>query len=37
MSHFPALVGSDEMKERLGETARRGRLSHAYLIEGAAV
>lgn len=34
MSHFPDLVGSDEMKDRIGETVARGRLSHAYLIEG---
>ena len=34
MSHFPNLIGSEEMKERIGDTAARGKLSHAYLIEG---
>ncbi len=36
MPHFPNLIGSDEMKERIGEAVARGRLSHAYLIEGRA-
>ena len=34
MPYFPTLVGSDEIKSRIGQTARSGRLSHAYLIEG---
>lgn len=34
MPYFPTLVGSDEIKSRIGETVRNGRLSHAYLIEG---
>ena len=34
MPYFPTLVGSDEIKARIGETLRNGRLSHAYLIEG---
>lgn len=34
MPYFPMLVGSDEIKSRIGETIRSGRLSHAYLIEG---
>lgn len=34
MSNFPMIVGSQEMKDRLGETIRSHRLSHAYLIEG---
>ncbi len=34
MSHFADFVGSDEMKNRIGDTVARGRLSHAYLIEG---
>lgn len=36
MSHFADFVGSDEMKNRMGDTVARGRLSHAYLIEGRA-
>ena len=34
MPYFPMLVGSDEIKSRIGETIRSERLSHAYLIEG---
>jgi DNA polymerase-3 subunit delta' len=34
MSFFPDLVGSDEIRERIGKTIRSHRLSHAYLIEG---
>jgi DNA polymerase-3 subunit delta' len=34
MPYFPTLVGSDDVKSRIGETIRSDRLSHAYLIEG---
>ncbi len=34
MPYFPTLVGSDDVKNRIGETIRANRLSHAYLIEG---
>ena len=34
MSYFSVLVGSNDVKSRIGETIRNNRLSHAYLIEG---
>ncbi len=34
MGCFPDFVGSDALTARIGDAVRRGRLSHAYLIEG---
>lgn len=34
LSFFPELIGSETMRIRVGETIRRRRFSHAYLIEG---
>ena len=34
MACFPDFVGSDALRERIGDAIRRNRLSHAYLIEG---
>ncbi len=34
MACFPDFVGSDALRERIGDAVRRNRLSHAYLIEG---
>ena len=32
---FDALIGSDALRERLAKDVREGKLSHAYIIEGA--
>ena len=34
MACFPDFVGSDALRERIGDAVRQNRLSHAYLIEG---
>ena len=33
-SYLDALIGNDSLRERLGSSAERGRISHAFLIEG---